>query len=196
MSDRFNEDFLTDIAELYKKYDISYSDIEKSLQREIRKEQHNRIIKESEKNLNLLGKCFKRKTKPEIFPEVTRYYKVISIQSKNEVRVECLVFDNEPKYYFDYQSSMVGNPGDYYLGSFYFDSIWTEDEMASSIRHMEEISLEEYNQAMRDYIDKLIALPWYAEHYRGCNKFPSDPLWPKEKYEEHMKNEKRNNKED
>ena len=43
-----------------------------------------------------------------------------------------------------------------------------------------EISLEEYNEAMNTYINRLQKLNWPADHYRGKNKKPGDPGWEEE----------------
>lgn len=175
-----NEDFQKEIDLLTKKYNVDAEMIRDTFSRQIRKNRHEEIVNECKSHIPLINKCFLRKANPHnMFPEMNRYFKVISEQSDNEYRVECLVFDEHPTYWFSYQSSKVGLPGDYYLGSFEFESINTEDIMVSSLKSMTQISLEEYNEAMRKYIEELITLPWYAEHYRFGGKMPTDPDWPK-----------------
>ena len=180
-ADEMNEDFRKEIDLLTKKYNVDAEMIRDAFSRQIRKNNHEEIINKCKSHIPLINKCFLRKTKPHnMFPEMNRYIKVISEQSINECHVECLVFDEHPTYWFSYQSSMVGYPGDYYLGSFDFKSINTEDILVSSLESMTQISLEEYNDAIRKYVEELITLPWYAEHYRFGGKMPTDPDWPKE----------------
>lgn len=181
MSDRLNEDFLKDIALLTEKYNVDIEMVQDAFSTQILQDEHQKIVNTCKFHIPLVGKCYKIiKAKPHnMFPEMNRYFKVISEQSENECRVECLVFDEHPTYWFSYQSSKAGFPGDYYLGSFDFESIYTEDIMVSSLKSMTKISLEEYNKAMRRYIEELITLPWHAEHYRFGGKMPTDPDWPK-----------------
>ena len=180
MSDRFNEEFLEEINQLYNKYNVDAEDIRNAFSTQIRNETHEKIIETSKSNSDLVGRCFYYRVKPHsMFPEMKRYLKVVSIQSTNEYCVECLCFDEHPTYWFNYKASKIGNAGDYYLGSFNFDSIWTKDVIASSIRRFKEITLDEYNEAMRKYTEELITTPWYAEHYRYGKKMPTDSDWPK-----------------
>ena len=182
--------------------DLNYSELITAWHQRSHDRRHQSIIEQSQKHDYLVGKCFKKRVKPHsgMFPEMWRYYKVISYQSSDQYRVECLEFDEHPTYWFDHQSSALGMPGDYYLGSFDFYGFWTEDVMANELldtvgnRSMTvmldgkeitlpqrdkytAITLEEYNNAMMNYTQELSELPWYAEHYRLGGKLPTDEGW-------------------
>ena len=130
----------------------------------------------------LEGKCFVEMAVPEggMFPSMKRYYKVISARSENEYRVECLVFDEHPLYWFDYKSNMAGVPGDWFLGTFRFESIRTESVMSAEIAMMSEIGRDEFDAAMRRYIGELSVMRWVPDHFRLGGKLPSDPGWETE----------------
>ena len=171
-----------------------------NLMQEIR---HQTRVKEEEKirvavaeHVGLVGKCFKVRIKPHfgMFPEMWRYYKIISTRAENESRISALRFDEYPTYWFDYQASQIGRAGDYYFGHYDFDSIIVEvfpfcyydlkGEGHIQIRNeLTEISLSEYNTAMILYIDRLQEMEWPADHYRFGGKKPGDPGWEKELYE-------------
>ena len=160
-------------------------------------------VKEEEKmraavaeHIGLVGKCFKARTKPHsgLFPEMWRYYKIINARAKNEYRVSALRFDEYPTYWFEYQASKIGRAGDYYFGSYDFDSIIVEDfpfycydlKGEGFIKvgdRLTEISLAEYNTAMILYIDRLQEMEWPADHYRFGNKKPGDPDWEGDPHE-------------
>lgn len=164
---------------------------------------HQIRIKEEEKmraavaeHAGLVGKCFKARVQPHFgtFPEMWRYYKIISTRAENENRVSVLRFDEYPTYWFDYRASEIGRAGDFYFGHYDFDSIIVEDfpfcyydlkgEGHIQIRNeLTEISLSEYNTAMILYIDRLQEMEWPADHYRFGGKKPSDPDWEKEPHE-------------
>ena len=164
---------------------------------------HQTKVKEEERmraavaeHTGLVGKCFKARIKPHagMFPEMWRYYKIISTRAENENRVSVLRFDEYPTYWFDYRASEIGRAGDFYFGHYDFDSIIVEDfpfcyydlkgEGHIQIRNeLTEISLSEYNTAMILYIDRLQEMEWPADHYRFGGKKPSDPDWEKEPHE-------------
>lgn len=160
-------------------------------------------VKEEEKmraavaeHIGLVGKCFKARTKPRsgMFPEMWRYYKIINARAENEYRVSALRFDEYPTYWFEYQASKIGRAGDYYFGSYDFDSIIVEDfpfycydlKGEGFIKvgdRLTEISLAEYNTAMILYIDRLQEMEWPADHYRFGGKKPGDPDWEGDPHE-------------
>lgn len=140
-----------------------------------------------------VGKCYKKRVKPysSMFPEMWRYIKVISERGSNEYRMSALVFDEHPTYWFAYKH--MRNVGHYYVGEFEFDGIcvenypffcvdyWDHGADKNVIDYLTEISLEEYNAAMDNYIKELQELPWYADHYRIGGKLPTDEGWSAEK---------------
>jgi len=172
------EEFKNDIDRIYNKYDVDYTTILMALHSKCVEEENQRIRKTCESHKDMIGKCFIEKIKPELFPEMLRFYKVISNQSSNECFLECLIFDEHPTYWFDYQAEPA--VGSWYLGNFDFESFHTEDVFISDLEKMREIGIDQYNQAMMDYTKELVNLPWYAEHYRYGNKWPTDPEWKKD----------------
>lgn len=169
----------------------------------IQEVKHQTRVKEEEKmraavaeHTELVGKCFKMRVKPhsDMFPEMWRYYKIISTRAENEYRVSALRFDEYPTYWFDYQASKIGRVGDFYFGHYDFDSIIVEDfpfycydlKGKGHIKvgdRLTEISLSEYNAAMILYIDRLQKIGWPADHYRFGGKKPGDSDWEKEPHE-------------
>lgn len=139
-------------------------------------------IKESVKSHKYLeGRCFVRSYKSDLFPKMNRYYKVLTAQADNEFRVECLVFDERPTYWFDYKTQFNGSsPGDYFLGHFDFDSFFTDSVMIDELLKMKEITIEEYNEAANKYLKELLDLKFVAEHYRFGEVWPTDKDWSKE----------------
>lgn len=126
----------------------------------------------------LEGRCFVKKLdgKGTMFPPMHRYYKVLSARSSNEYRLECLIFDEHPTYWFEYQTTKCA--GDYYLGSFEFESFIVDSIMANEIEMMREIPTKEFNEAAKHYLEELLNLKFVNEHYRFGNKFPIDTDWP------------------
>lgn len=175
------------------------NDIIDQVRKQTRVKEEERMREAVASHVELVGKCFKRRVKPRsgMFPPMTRYYKIISARADNEYRVSALVFDEYPTYWFDYHSSKIGRPGDYYFGHYDFDGIHVvdfpfycnnllgEEDDEGIIRGtvgdtLTEITLEEYNAAMDLYIDRLQEMDWPPDHYRWGNKKPGDPDWEKE----------------
>ena len=191
MSDRWNKDFLNDVEKLYNKYSIDYDGIKNAIDNLARKERHNEIINKTRENLDLVGKCYKLYMGHSRFPDMYKYYKVLSIQSENEYRVECLTFYEHPTYWFDTKLSIIGVPGNGYLGNFELYTVEVESIMAKDLRNkeyswnhsrkFEEISLEEYNVALRKHYEELINAEWITDHARTCDTLPTDPKWKKVK---------------
>ena len=125
-------------------------------------------------------RCFRRKIEPKhgTFPPCYRYYKIISTRSINIYHVECLIFNEVPTYWFEYNSSKIGMSGDHYLGHFDFNSFFTDSISTNLLKEAEEITEEEYWIAAKDYLANLKSLTWYCDHYRMGGKMPTDPSWP------------------
>ena len=161
----------------------------------MQKIKHQIRIKEEEKmqavvanHAELVGKCFKIRIKPHsgMFPEMWRYYKIISVRAENEYHVSVLRFDEYPTYWFDYKTSKINRAGDYYFGHYDFDSIIVEDfpfyccDLHGKDKigdRLTEISFSEYNTAMILYINRLQEMKWPADHCRFGGKKPGDLDW-------------------
>lgn len=128
------------------------------------------------KNTQLLNKCFKIRVKPMggMFPQMWRYYKVISVSANTEKTVSALQFEEYPTYWFIPFKVHEG----FSFGSYEFDSIIVDTVNITAIAEaLTEISLKEYNDAMLLYIDRLQKIEWPIHHYKWGNKKPEDPDW-------------------
>ena len=138
-----------------------------------------RLRKVIDGNVSLVGKCFKQKTCPYegMFPEMWKYYKVISNYAMNEHEVSCLMFDEHPWYWFNYIDPK------YYKGFFDFDGITVDSVRIGSnifidgIEDFVEITTEEFNKALNSYCKELTQLNWIPNHYRYGDKLPIDKDW-------------------
>lgn len=178
--DQFDE-FKTDIAEIKKKYNVNDSDVSRAFRQVIKDTEHERIIQKAKENKKYVGKYYVHRVEREMFPEMNRYYKIISYQSSNEYHVEALAFDEHPIYFFDYHSPILGETGDNFLGNFDFEGFEVEDVFVQTlINSSKEISEEEYWEAADRYLAELKKIPWTADHYRYGGKLPTDPGWVSE----------------
>ena len=164
---------------------LPHHDFEKLIKK-IKDQRHTEEKKELRKKMenysDLIGKCFKIKKQLDTsFPEMWRYYKIISPRAKDSQCVSVLCFDEHPTYWFSYYTSKTGRPEDYYLGNYIFSGIEVENfpffypyfEKTA----LTEITLEEYNKAMNSYISELQKIKWPADHWRRGGKLPSDSEW-------------------
>lgn len=174
--------------------ELSTEDL-KNLERKIKyetTEREEKKIKEMvKKHDSLIGKCFKAKihTPYILFPEMWKYYKIINSRASNEYRVSALIFEEYPTYWFYYDRG-----GNHFFGHYDFKGIRTDDfpfycyDWNDTSEHRDaivgdnliEIPLEEYNEAMNTYINRLQKLDWPADHYRGKSRIPGDPGWKEE----------------
>ena len=111
----------------------------------------------AEINKDLVGRYFK---------DSKRYYKILSCQSQNEYKIECLVFSIEPEATFINSSHKVIQAGDGFLGQFSFSSFETKSIMASVIRDLKEIDKEEFDEAAKNFLSKLLSMEWTATSYK------------------------------
>lgn len=187
-------DILNKLKELSDNNDMSLDELSRLIKEESRKEGEDVLKQKVKENENYIGKCFYRIINKErgMFPEMRKFYLVLSNRSNNEYRVECLTFKEFPTYWFEYQAHKIGCIGDYYLGSFEFESFKTESIMASSLKTMTEISKEEFDKYAKDYLDKLLNLEWIEDHYRWGGILPDNPKWKIHNLEETIKTEKEN----
>jgi len=156
--------------------------------KEQERQQNDEIIKKIvNDHSGYVGKCYYKFVKPHggMFPEMKKYYKVISERASNEYRLSALTFYEHPFYWFNYQSHRIGLPGDWFLGKFDFHGIEVEDFGAfcfgsnniEKINDLVSITIKEYNLAMDEYIKELQSMDWVADHYKYGDKLPSDPDW-------------------
>lgn len=173
---------LSDLQKFAKEHNMSVNDIVSEIKHKERAHDETEMAKKVKANEHLVGKCFCKTVEPRhsMFPVMKRFYKVVSNRSENEYRVECLVFDEHPTYWFKYQAHKIGFSGDFYLGSFEFEAFRTESKMAKDFARMNEISEEEFNEHAREYLNELLETKWIPDHYRYGGKLPTDPDWPQE----------------
>lgn len=175
-----NKQLLSKLKKLAKENNIELKDILAELKQEERLHSETKMVEQVEANKPLVGKCFYKTVEPRhsMFPHMKRFYQVLSNRSENEYRVECLVFDEHPTYWFKYQAHKAGFSGDFYLGNFEFESFHTESRMANSFINMTEITKEEFDEHARKYLDEILNTHWVCDHYRYGGKLPTDPDWP------------------
>lgn len=149
------------------------------LSRANREKENNQIREAVNANKKYVGKyyCEYEHPKSGMFPIMRKYYKIISERSSNNYWVSALTFYEHPLYWFDYNSSAIGRPGDYFLGNFDFYGFYVDDIMSKTLDLMEEITEDEFNSAARKYTEELLGLTWKADHYRYGGKLPTDPDW-------------------
>lgn len=126
-----------------------------------------------------VGRCFVRETKGfnGMFPPMKQFLKCVSARAENEYRVTCLVFNEYPTYWFKYNAHMVGMAGDYFLGDFEFESVYTDTVMVKELKQFTEIAPEDFDDSLRVYTEELIGMKWVCDHYRFGNKRVTDPDW-------------------
>ena len=139
--------------------------------------------KDAESHKKYVGKCFVAEERPyyDLFPKMKKYYKVISERACNEHNVSALTFFEHPVYWYNYNSK------DNYFGNYDLESINIDDLFDARLvfnnlvfNNLTEITPEEYNKAMDNYIAELQSMDFPADHYRFGNKMPSDPGWKTE----------------
>ena len=174
-------DIKEELKSIAKSHDMSLSEMIEELRSIKRKDEELQYKEDVKKNEELIGKCFYELTEPRsgMFPQMKRFYKVISNRSSYSNRIECLVFDAHPTYWFEYQFHLKGMSGDYFFGDFEFESFHTEDVLVNELNHMIEISQKKFDEAAKKYLDELLDTKWYADHYRYGGVLPTDPKWPK-----------------
>lgn len=159
------------------------------------KEKENEEVKKrtAEYEAKYVGHCYKSKeTHNNIFPEMWRYYKVLNFRYQGNLYIpEVLTFLEYPTYWFNYQASKMGQPGDYFLGKTDFDSgfevvalsifgLPLSNGVIKTNRQMQEISLNEFNDAARLYTERLLKLKFAPDHNRSTNILPGTEKWYKE----------------
>lgn len=151
-------DFEDKFKKIVEESNISYSEAYQIAKKWYVDMETTNIEEKIKENKKYVGKYFKM-----LHPILPTYIKVISEASTNIYNVECLIFDECPTYWFDYQNSKVGTPGDYCLGSFDFLSVRVESFLIKDLQYCEEITKEDFDNALRNYIEKLINLEFTRE---------------------------------
>lgn len=154
MSEKSSEDFINDCRKLVSKYGKNLGDLKYQIEQLDFEDAQLQIVKTSLMNKDLVGRFFRTLSTEN--QEGVTYLKVLSERSMTSSSVECLVFDTPPKLCFTPQLSMKRQPGDGYLGEFDFNGIYTDDYMANDIRGMEEVSEEEFRNALKEYVSQLL----------------------------------------
>lgn len=151
--------------------------VRENLRKEVNKALRN-IVNEHKK---YVGICFKIPFKPRhgMFPKMWQYCKVISEYSSFSHSLSVLCFAEYPFYWYEYQSDLASQQGNWILGEYDFDGIFvnTVPDSIFNIESTEIISEEEYNKAMNLYITRLQKMKWIPNHYRFGGKLPQDPDW-------------------
>ena len=178
MKDYLKEDLYA--KEILKNTQIDNLDLSiliSKLQKSKREKYFKEIDEKIAANQDLVGRCFKTKRSPRdgMFPECWRYYKVVSAHSENPYRIECLVFDEYPTYWFE------GNYiDDNKCGIYDFTSFYNESLMVNQIKTCEEITADEYWYAANIYLNRLSMLEWPNNHYRNGGVWPHERKWKKQ----------------
>ena len=173
MKDESREHFKKDLNELCDNYGISIKDIVQMIKNEefhkAEKELHDKVAE----NSYLVGKTYRKKVSPShgMFPKMYRYYKVVSERSDDSASVSCLIFDEKPHYWFEYQAHKMHMTGDYHLGYFEFCPIWVDSvRVKNTIRtkgleDLEEIDTDVFDSEMNKLVDRIKELIWVEDHY-------------------------------
>lgn len=177
------EELLRDLDTICAKYDVKKSTISSFIEQLSEDEYMEKMEIEIEKNKQYVGKTYRIKTKPinPMFPNMYRYVKVVSERGSWSGCVSCLVFDEKPYYWFEYQAHKLHQSGDYYLGNYEFESFYVEEIRPTDLKKYEEIDNATYKQAMLSFVENLNDLEWTADHYRAGGVMPDDPKWKEEK---------------
>lgn len=162
----------------------------RSLSTERRRKESERIREAVKSHEKYVGKCYVENEKPMsgMFPEMRRYYKVVSARAENEYRMTVLTFPERPLYWFDYQNHRIGLAGDGFLGEYEFIGIETDDfpffcrsrNGGREIDRLTEIPESEFFEALDAFVEELKKMKWPADHYRFGNRTPADEDWKKE----------------
>ena len=133
-----------------------FQDIKQLIDITAKEEEHKQVCNLAETNADLKGRYFKSNKE---------YYKVLSYQSQNEYQVECLTFDKDPNPVFKVNTHKSIQAGDGFLGQFSFSGFTTKSIMSSVVRDMEEITKEEFEEAAKDFLDKLLSMEWKTQRF-------------------------------
>jgi hypothetical protein len=181
MGETMDKDLLNKLNKFCDENGVKLKDLVYDVSQLEREKRDVSIKEETNSHKNLVGKCYRRLVKPRsgMFPEMYRYYKVISERASTSSAVSCLVFDEKPTYWFEYQAHLMGFPGDYFLGEFDFEPISVKEIRVDTLKNMEEIMEGVFKYELNWLGRKIAELPWYADHYRFGGKLPTDEGWEK-----------------
>lgn len=179
MQDEKMSSVLAQLREVLEKNGADAGAVRRYMDTIVREDAAQKIQTSVDKNRIYVGKCYAIPSFDTVmFPSMKKYVKVVSERASDAYHVSCLVFHEVPTYWFNYQGSRIGSPGDYYLGSFEFDGIYVDEIRIDELGYGVEISVGEYNRLMQRYINELQSMQWYADHYRCGGKWPQDENWP------------------
>jgi hypothetical protein len=171
------EKLLKNINQLCQDNDISENELINIIKKD-KETKGEKLLKEKvENNKKYVGKCYRELVKVGMFPQMYRYYKVISERSLYKDFVSCLIFDEFPYYWFNYKSHLYHQKGDYFLGEFDFTPIWIDSIALISLKNLEKIDLDDYEYTFHRMMYAIDDMPWVADHYRFGGKLPFDKDW-------------------
>ncbi len=181
MTEEQNNTLRKEIEDLCERYGVKLEEISQMITLKNYKERNKKLKKEVESNKQYVGQTFRQTVEPYhgMFPKMSRYYKIISERSESSNKVSCLVFDEIPHYWFEYQAHKASMSGDYYLGEFDFSPIWTENIPVLYFKQlkMEKIDQASYNLALSTLTDRISKLEWIPDHHRMGGVLPGTDKW-------------------
>lgn len=146
-----NENIQDNITKFIQDSNIDLDTLHKVVQQMCVEKSNQKAVKVVEINTKLVGNCYY-----DYHNNI--YIKVISARSTSQYRVECLVFEMPPKYYFNpHLYSVVGNN---YFGEFIFGSIYTDSILITDLDQFVPITLKDYNNSLRKWVEYLINIDW------------------------------------
>ena len=188
MKDESMELFKKDLNELCEIYGVRPKDIVQMINNSEKQKAEEELRDRVTENSHIVGKTYRKKVNPKhgMFPEMYRYYKVISERSDDSPSVSCLIFDEKPYYWFEYQAHKLHMTGDYHLGHFEFCPIWVDSVRVKNaiqvkgIEDMEEIEPDMFDSEMDKLVTGIKEMNWVADHYRYGGKLPDDEGWKRD----------------
>ena len=185
MKDESREHFKEDLNKLCENYGLRIKDIVHMIKNEELQKAEKELRDRVAENSHLVGKTYRKKVSPShgMFPQMYRYYKVISERSDDSLSVSCLIFDEKPHYWFEYQAHKLHMTGDYHLGYFEFCPIWIDSVRVKNairvkgIEDLEEIDADLFDAEMDKLVARIKEMDWVADHYRFGGKLPDDEGW-------------------
>lgn len=182
MEQKLKDDFRKDIKKLCEQYGIRPEDAIQLIKQDESSKYEQQLRKDVTSNKEYVGKAYRKLVKPYhgMFPSMYRYFKVISERSDRVGSVSCLVFDQYPHYWFEYQAHMMPMRGDYYLGEFIFTPVWTDVIPVTELLNkadMVETDDFTFSLELERLAGRISSIEWTPDHYRMGGKLPGDVGW-------------------
>lgn len=149
-----NENIQDSITNFMQDSNIDLDTLHKVVQQMCVEKANQKAVEVVEINAKLVGNCYY-----DYHNNI--YIKVISARSTNQYRVECLVFEMPPKYYFKHHLYSVPYVvGNNYFGEFIFDSIYVDSILITDLEQFVPITLKDYNNILRRWVEYIINMDW------------------------------------